>query len=111
MKTCPNCRAVYKTTETSCPHCNNTKPQRPLIPTAVLLGLGSIGLMSGCKQEPIEALYGVAWDSGELDIDEDGDGFSIQDGDCNDNDATIHPQAEETPDDDVDQNCDGEDNT
>ncbi len=41
--------------------------------------------------------------------DADADGYTILQGDCDDNDADIHPDLEDTPNDDVDQNCDGDD--
>ena len=51
------------------------------------------------------AMYGVPW------VDEDGDGYGAEEDDCNDQDPDINPGAEEIPDDGVDSNCDGEDNT
>ena len=54
------------------------------------------------------ALYGVpdtaSWDN-------DGDGYTPDDGDCNDQDPAMNPGATETPGDGVDSNCDGEDDT
>jgi hypothetical protein len=43
--------------------------------------------------------------------DADEDGWTRADGDCNDDDATIHPDAIETAGDSVDSNCDGADDT
>ncbi|RMF85416.1 MAG: PASTA domain-containing protein, partial [Nitrospirae bacterium] len=43
------------------------------------------------------------------DLDGDGDGYTPNQGDCNDADAAIHPGAPDPPGDGVDQNCDGAD--
>ncbi|MCK5681319.1 putative metal-binding motif-containing protein, partial [bacterium] len=43
------------------------------------------------------------------DVDNDGDGFAENRGDCNDQDATIYPGAPEICGDGIDQNCDGRD--
>ena len=44
-----------------------------------------------------------------VETDADGDGWSVDAGDCDDSDPTIHPTAEEIPFDGIDQNCDGKD--
>ena len=43
-----------------------------------------------------------------LNIDHDGDGFTENQGDCNDADALINPAAIELEDDGIDNNCDGQ---
>ena len=48
-------------------------------------------------------------DTGELD--EDGDGVTIEEGDCDDGDADVRPGAPEIWSDGVDQDCDGVDRT
>ena len=50
----------------------------------------------------VDAIYWVA------DIDEDLDGWSPMDGDCDDGDDTVYPGAPEVCNDGIDQNCDGE---
>ena len=56
----------------------------------------------------IAVMYGVP-DTGSWD--NDGDGYTPEDGDCDDNNPDVNPGAEETPGDGVDSNCDGEDDT
>ena len=43
-----------------------------------------------------------------LSVDDfDGDGWSVEAGDCDDLDAAVHPAAADYPHDRIDQNCDG----
>ncbi len=45
----------------------------------------------------------------ECSIDLDGDGFTADEGDCDDTDASVHPGARDVCEDGVDANCDGTD--
>ncbi len=49
--------------------------------------------------------------SGNEVVDGDGDGYKESDGDCNDSDASIHPDAVEICGDGIDQDCNGSDLT
>ena len=63
----------------------------------------------GVPDTGVQPEYGVP-DTGMF-TDYDGDGYSEADGDCDDDNASIHPGAEETPGDGIDSNCDGNDDT
>lgn len=41
--------------------------------------------------------------------DQDNDGVTSEDGDCDDNDASVYPGADDSAGDGIDQNCDGTD--
>src|SRR5690242_7624988 len=111
MKACSCCGCYCLPMEATCPHCGETfeagAPGRAA--AALLLGLalgmnGCVGQSKyGVPDSGAAAEYGVP-DSGHVDVD--GDGWEVADGDCDDDDAAIHPEAEETPDDSVDSNCD-----
>jgi len=47
----------------------------------------------------------------DVDADDDGDGFTVAEGDCDDNDAAVHPSATEIACDGIDNDCDGTDLT
>jgi len=42
-------------------------------------------------------------------VDADGDGYSVEDGDCDDTDNSIYPGAVDIADNGIDENCDGVD--
>jgi surface protein len=58
-----------------------------------------------------KTVYGSTYSFQTLSLtdDNDGDGYTVQDGDCNDLDFNINPSAFEIQDDGIDQNCDGTD--
>jgi len=46
---------------------------------------------------------------GDIDADDDGDGYTVAEGDCDDDNADVHPGADELPCDGVDSDCSGSD--
>ena len=73
--------------------------------TIIMLMLTSgTALSSGCTW-----ISDIRLTEKEQTLDQDGDGVSSFNGDCNDFDATINPETEEIWYDGIDQNCDGTD--
>ena len=121
MLICRKCGYHRFDDNTSCPHClsmpraKSNGMRRTAL--ALLMGFSAVGCGENkddtsndtgdiiVDPEPGADLYGVPM------VDEDEDGFYADIDDCNDQDPDINPNAEETPDDGVDSNCDGEDNT
>ena len=107
LSTCPTCSNPVILGR-PCPECGAAARTPQLSPVALLLGLGFAA--AGCGGET-KALYGVVVsDSLANATDDDGDGYDSL-VDCDDSDAAIHPDAEETAGDGVDSNCDGADDT
>src|SRR5436190_813809 len=71
-------------------------------------------LLTACPELAVRFVHGERDDTGAPDpdtgkgpVDDDGDGCSVDDGDCDDANATIHPGAKEILADGVDNDCDG----
>ena len=115
MVICRKCGLHRFEDNKSCPHCfrlpnaKSSGVRRTAL--ALLMGFSTVGC--GDKEddtsadtgdiivdpEPGADLYGVPM------VDEDGDGFYADDGDCNDQDPNINPNAEEVPGDGTDSNA------
>ena len=71
------------------------------------------GMLSGCTDDAGANFSSSMWLLNEEEciypVDNDGDGWTDVDGDCDDSNANIYPGATETPEDGVDQDCDGVD--
>ena len=108
---CSKCREHHYTTDI----CTPTAPPKISAGIALVALLG----LTACGEEDKDtsddtpvisdtstmALYGVPF------TDNDNDGWAQEDGDCDDDNAEVNPDAEETPGDGVDSNCNGEDDT
>lgn len=111
LRPCPSCACLHAAQDTSCPHCGAAldSSSTRLPAAAVLMGLALAGCGDKDGNTDAVALYGVADSSAYVDAD--GDGYTPTDGDCNDDDAAVHPDATETAGDGTDSNCDGADDT
>lgn len=107
---CERCTALVPHAALSCPSCGAAAAngQATEVRTAVWLLMGLT--LGGCGNKAV-ALYGAEYVDDTALTDGDGDGFSPADGDCDDDNPDIHPDATETPGDGVDSNCNDEDDT
>ncbi|MCB9744288.1 MAG: hypothetical protein H6740_16945 [Alphaproteobacteria bacterium] len=110
VRTCPSCAQLVLGAPGACPHCGARPATPSATAAAALMGLALLG----CGEKDADDsttmdLYGVP-DSGQYE-DGDGDGYSPADGDCDDDNDAIHPDAEETAGDGVDSNCNDDDDT
>jgi hypothetical protein len=107
---CARCGAHVFGDAAACPSCGAAPHPTRLTAAAALMGLALVacGDKDGDDSGVISDMYGVP-DTGY--VDDDGDGYAVRDGDCDDNSAAVNPGALETTGDGVDSNCDGDDNT
>ena len=82
-----------------------------------LLGM-CFGMLWGCTSEKIDPILtadtaevsdptDTTDEPGETGTDDDGDGFTVEDGDCNDADPWTNPAMDEEVGDGIDNDCDG----
>jgi len=74
--------------------------------TRLTLPILAVLALAACEQNTDTSKTNNPHDSNQTVVDEDGDGYTTDDGDCNDSDSTIHPDATELCD-GTDSNCDG----
>lgn len=114
LRPCPACAQMVFTNTCTCPHCGETKVcrARALPATALALGLSLSAL--GCLGKGQSDYSGSVtddWRDSEDTVDPsdlDGDGFTVEGGDCDDHRAGVNPEAREIPGDAFDSNCDGD---
>lgn len=113
LTSCDSCAGFLPPTASACPHCGAA-----VAAPATGRGLGGKLLAaagSGMVALTLMACYGGGPD--DYCYDDDDDGYYSTQGcgdagvvvDCDDNNADIHPGAEDPADDGIDQNCDGVD--
>jgi len=122
--TCNECSGFIPSTEASCPNCSTSVsiskwigPLKAVVTVAT--GAALAMTLSACYGSPCAAggndchfndrpVPQEPCREGEVDNDEDG---FCGEYDCDDSNPDIHILADEIPNDGVDQNCNGEDNT
>ncbi len=108
LVTCSSCAELVASSACVCPHCSTQLRVCSTGSSTVVRAAGAalLGLSAaGCFVAP-QPEYGVP-----IAIEDvDGDGYDTLE-DCDDNDETVYPDAPETPGDEIDSNCDGNDDT
>jgi hypothetical protein len=115
---CGSCSGFVPPSARQCPHCGEAIAQKAASRSLVKGGVfGTIATAAtgGLMSLTLMACYGVPITCDDQ-TDADGDGYSASSDpscnvDCDDSNADIHPDAEETEGDGVDSNCDGSDGT
>ena len=105
MLRCPHCGTPRRADAAPCPYCTHTPRAPGWIFAAATLALSACQEMYGIV---VTDKPGPPDTAGQQDADADG---WVAGEDCDDDDATIHPEATETPGDGVDSNCDNSDDT
>ena len=108
LQACPSCGTHNRDGACACLGCGaKLGTCRTAHPAAALLGFVLGGCVGTEKIPDAQPPYGLP--DTESVSDQDGDGFSVRQGDCNDQDASVFPGAEDPVGDGLDTDCDNED--
>ncbi len=104
MLSCTRCRRHLRDSEVICPFC--TSPlKRSRVPEALTLGLAAV-VLAACYGPGPGSMDDD--DSAADQYDNDSDGWTAADGDCDEEQPSVNPDAAEVCDDGVDNDCDTE---
>ena len=107
MIQCVSCRRHFRAEETSCPFCGDQVRSAAGRAFKALASGVSMVILAACYGPSGGKLYETGcFDSDGTVCDEDMDGFSPAEGDCDDTNAAIKPDAAEVCDDTLDNDCD-----
>jgi len=104
MIRCPDCGRHHMAEESACPFCKKSRPLLNKAAKSATVLLSAMVLMACYGGFKDTAETGTPGDTTIEDVDSDG--FTVDDGDCNDDNADINPVAEEICNDKIDNDCD-----
>lgn len=106
MTPCETCKRHLRAGETICPFCGEKVRSTPSRVLRTLVSGASMVVLAACYGPSVDKFEtGACLDDTGL-CDSDGDGWSESQGDCDDANAAVNPDAAETCDDGVDNDCD-----
>jgi len=105
MIPCPACDRHIVNPGASCPHCAASLSNRLGRWRKIAMAAGATTFLAACYGSPTDFVPADSGFDSNPAVDLDLDGYT-DDVDCNDDDAAIHPDAEEICDDAIDNNCD-----
>ena len=106
MIQCESCRRHYRSSESACPFCGIEVRSAAARAFRTLASGMSMAVLAACYGPPPGKYDTACIDTASTACDLDGDGYSLDQGDCDDADPNVSPGATEVCDDGIDNDCD-----